>query len=85
MQNFIYPVIRVLRMIIETKVKRQGNSNVIILPKKLGFKPEQKVKVMILNKKTATVGDLAGLYEKELKGRDTFKELKKMKREIWRD
>ena len=85
MQNFIYSVIHVLRMIIETKVKRQGNSNVIILPKKLGFKPEQEVKVMILNKKAATVGDIAGLFEKELKGIDVQKELKKMKREIWRE
>jgi antitoxin component of MazEF toxin-antitoxin module len=76
-ERFKYPVIPVLQMILETKVKKQGNSNVIILPKKLGFKPEQEIKVMILNKKTATVGDIAGLFEKELKGVDTFKELKK--------
>lgn len=82
-ETFIYNVIHVLQMIIETKVKRQGNSNVIILPKKLGFKPEQKVKVMILNKKTAKVKDIAGLFQKEWKHIDTDKTLREMKKEIW--
>ena len=72
-------------MIIETTVKKQGNSTVIILPKKLGFKPEQEVKVMILNKPVTKVKDIFGLYHKELKNVDTFKEYKKMKKEIWRD
>ena len=70
-------------MIIETTVKKQGNSNVIILPKKLGFKPKQKVKVMILNKKTAKVEDIAGLFQKEWKRIDTNKALREMKKEIW--
>ena len=70
-------------MIIETKVKKQGNSNVIILPKKLGFKPEQEVRVMILGKKIAKVEDIFGLFRNELKNVDTDKVLREVKKDLW--
>ena len=68
---------------IETEVKKQGNSNVIILPKQLGFKPKDKVTVMILNKKIGTVKDIAGIFKEELKNVDTDKLLKQIKKELW--
>ena len=78
-----YHVLPVLRMMIETEVKKQGNSNVIILPKKLGLKPKDKVTVAIIPKKVATVGDLAGMFKEELKNIDTDKMLKQIKKELW--
>ncbi len=78
-----YSVLPVLQMIIETEVKKQGNSNVIILPKKLGFKPKDKVRVMILNKKVGTVKDIAGIWKRQLKGIDTDKLLKEVKKDLW--
>ena len=78
-----YSVLPVLQMIIETEVKKQGNSNVIILPKKLGFKPKDKVRVMILNKKVSTVGDIAGIWKEKLKNVDTDKMLKQVKKDLW--
>ncbi|MDP1694898.1 MAG: hypothetical protein Q8L34_05145 [Candidatus Woesearchaeota archaeon] len=82
-ETFKYSVLPVLQMIIETEVKKQGNSNVIILPKKLGFKPKDKVTVNIISKKVATVGDIAGIFKEQLKNVDTDKVLKQIKKELW--
>jgi antitoxin component of MazEF toxin-antitoxin module len=78
-----YSVLPVLQMIIDTEVKKQGNSNVIILPRKLGFKPKDKVTVNIISKKVATVGDIAGIFKEQLKNVDTDKMLKQIKKELW--
>ena len=72
-------------MILETKVKKQGNSNVIILPSTLGFKPDDKIRVIILNKKVSKVKDIAGLFKKKLAKIDTNKTLKEVKKELWGD
>ena len=69
--------------IIETEVKKQGNSNVIILPKQLGFKPKDKVKVIILSRKVGTVKDMVGIWKKQLRGIDTDKLLKEVKKDLW--
>lgn len=84
-ETLINPVIHVLRMLLETKVKKQGNSSVIILPKNLGFKPNDKVKVMIINKKVSRVKDIAGLFKKKLAKTDTDKLLREVKKELWGD
>ena len=70
-------------MILETRVKKQGNSNVIILPRALGFKPKDKINVIILNKKVSKVKDIFGMFKKEFANVDTDKELKKVKKELW--
>ncbi len=70
-------------MIIETTVKKQGNSNVIILPKKLGLKPADKVKLLILNDKVARVQDIVGMFKKKLANVDADKLLKNVKKELW--
>lgn len=70
-------------MMIEAEVKKQGNSNVIILPKRLGFKPSDRVKVLIVKEKVSTVNDIAGLFKKKLKNIDIDKSLKEVKRELW--
>jgi len=82
-ERFINNVIRVLRMIIETTVKKQGNSNVIILPRKLGLKPADKVKVIILNDHVAKVQDIVGMFKRKLANVDTDKLLKNVKKELW--
>ncbi len=70
-------------MIIETTVKKQGNSNVIILPRSLGLKPADKVKIMIISPHISKVEDAAGLYKDQLKKIDTDKLLKEVKKELW--
>lgn len=70
-------------MIIETVVKKQGNSNVIILPKKLGLKPTDKVRVLVLNDKAAKVQDIAGVFGRKLAAIDTDNLLKKVKKGLW--
>jgi len=70
-------------MIIETVVKKQGNSNVIILPKKLGLKPTDKVRVLVLNDKVAKVQDIAGVFRRKLAAIDTDNLLKKVKKDLW--
>ncbi len=83
MKTVIKDVIHVLQMIMDTTVKKQGNSNVIILPSHLGFKPKDKIKVMILSDKTAKVKDLAGIFKRQLRHIDTDKVLKEVKKELW--
>ena len=63
-------VIHVLHMILQTEAKRQGNSNVIILPKKLGLKPSDKVCVLVIKGEVSRVEDIAGLF-KENSGKRT--------------
>ena len=70
-------------MLFKTEVKKQGNSNVIILPKRLGLKPADKVNVLLIREKASTVGDAAGLYKRQLKGVDTLRTLKAMREELW--
>ena len=70
-------------MIIDTEVKKQGNSSVIILPKQLGLKPKQKIRVLIMKKDRAKVKDIAGMFKKELQHKDTDKVLKEVKKELW--
>lgn len=70
-------------MIVETEVKKQGNSNVIILPRKLEFKPSDKIKILILKEKVATVKDIAGIFKKKLEKIDADKLLKEVKEELW--
>ena len=70
-------------MILETRVKKQGNSSVIILPKSLGFKPRDKINIIILDKKVSKVKDIASMFKKELANVDTNKELRKVKKDLW--
>ena len=70
-------------MILETRVKKQGNSNVIILPKSLGLKPNDKIKVIIIDKKVSRVKDIAGISKRSLQNLDTDKMLRKVKKELW--
>lgn len=70
-------------MILETEVRKQGNSNVIILPRKLGFKPADKIKILILKEKVTKVKDIAGMFKKKLEKIDTDKMLKEVKEELW--
>ncbi len=70
-------------MIIETKVIKQGNSNVIVLPKETKLKPKDKIKVLIISNKTNKVKDISGIYKNELKNIDTNKTLKEVKKELW--
>ncbi len=82
-ERFLSNVIHVLQMIIETVVKKQGNSNVIILPKKLGLKPADKVKVLVIDDKVAQVQDIAGMFKRKLARVDTDKLLKNVKKDLW--
>ena len=70
-------------MIIETKVIKQGNSNVIVLPKETKLKPKDKIRVLIIPNRTNKVGDILGVYKNELKNIDTDKTLKEVKKELW--
>ena len=70
-------------MLIDTEVKKQGNSSVIILPKQLGLKPKQKIRVLIIKNDIAKVKDIAGMFKKELEHIDTDKVLKEVKKELW--
>ena len=45
-------------MLIETKVKKQGNSNAIIIPKHLNLKPADEVRVIIMPKRVSRVKDI---------------------------
>ena len=85
MTNVINTVIHVLRMMFETRVRKQGNSNVVILPAKLGLKPHDRIKILIIDESVSTVGDIAGLFKKELSKINTDALLKKVKRELWGD
>ncbi len=70
-------------MIFETKVIKQGNSNVIVLPKKSELKPKDHVKVLVIPENVSTVNDVAGLFKEKLKKLQTDKILKKVKKELW--
>ncbi len=70
-------------MMFETRVKKQGNSNVVILPAKLGLKPNDKIKVLIIENNVSTVKDIAGLMKEHWKHIDTDALLKKVKQELW--
>lgn len=70
-------------MIIETKVIKQGNSNVIVLPKESKLKPKDKIKIFIISEKVNKVGDISGLYKNELKNINTDKTLKEVKKDLW--
>lgn len=70
-------------MIVIGEVKRQGNSNVIILPKKLGLKPRDKVRVLLLRESASTVGEAGGVLGKRLKGKNTDILRKQIKEELW--
>ncbi len=72
-------------MIIETTVKKQGNSNVIILPRQLHLKPADKVRVIVMKKNVSLVKDAAGIFEKESNKIDSDKMLREVKKELWGD
>ena len=70
-------------MMLETTIKKQGNSNVIIIPRQLNIKQNDKVKVIVMKQNVATVNDIAGLFAGKLKNINRDKLLKEVKEELW--
>jgi len=70
-------------MMIKTDVKKQGNSTVIILPRRLGLRPSDKVSVLVVRESVSKVEDIAGLYKGKLQRIDASKKLKEVKEELW--
>lgn len=72
-----------ITMMIKTDVKKQGNSTVIILPRRLGLRPSDKVSVLVVRESVSKVEDIAGLYKGKLQRIDASKKLKEVKEELW--
>ena len=69
----------------ETKVIKQGNSNVIVLPKRLGLEPKDIVKILVVSDNVSKVSDAAGLLKTLFKKISTDQMLKKVKKDLWGD
>lgn len=82
-ERYINLVIQVIQMIIETKVIRQGNSNVIVLPKETELKPKDKIKVLIVSDKTNKIKEISGMFRERLTKIDNDKALGEIKKELW--
>ncbi len=66
-------------MKLTTTTKRWGNSVGILLPRKLGFKPDQEVTILIGSARPVLAKDLWGLLKT---GKSTAKVMRELKKEL---